>query len=135
MRCSNQHELLLAAAAQLSWGLARRSETVWEPVLPDYMYAGGVNVLWLAFVHPAKMPALPPAMQHVSLNRPNGTLVIPSVGGEAYSDSAQWPWLASIAAAEAMAAEVVQWKAKYGCARNLPLVRSKAMCAESVHLI
>jgi hypothetical protein len=42
---------------------ARRSETVWEPVLPEYLYSGGINVLWLAFVHPAKMPALPPAMQ------------------------------------------------------------------------
>jgi len=95
-------------------GWPYKSETVWEPELPEYMSAGGVNVLYLAFVNPAKMPALPPAMQHVSRNRPNGTLVIPSVGGEAYSDSASWPWLASIEAAEAMAAEVVQWKAKYG---------------------
>jgi len=91
-----------------------KSETEWVPKLPDYMGAGGVNVLWLAFVHPAKMPALPPAMAHIGKNRPNGTQVIASVGGESYSASANWPWLASVEAAEAMAAEVVQWKSKYG---------------------
>merc|ERR1712232_719107 len=89
-------------------------ETQWVPKLPDYMSAGGVNVLWLAFVHPAKMPALPPAMAHIGKHKPNGTKVIASVGGEAYSSSASWPWLASTEAAEAMAAEVVQWKVKYG---------------------
>jgi len=78
------------------------------------MGAGGVNVLWLAFVNPAKMPALPPAMAHVGKNRPNGTQVIAAIGGEAYSAKGGWPWLASDAAAEAMAAEVVQWKTKYG---------------------
>jgi len=71
-------------------------------------------VVWLAFVNPAKMPALPPAMAHIGKHRPNGTQVIASVGGEAYSDSCSWPWLASVSAAEAMAAEVVQWKKKYG---------------------
>ena len=90
------------------------SETVWEPKLPAYMTAGGVNVLWMAFVNPAKMPALPPGMQHIARNKPNGTLVIPSVGGEAYSASAGWPWLASTEAAEEMAKEVVGWKATYG---------------------
>jgi len=90
-----------------------QSETEWVPTLPEYMYSGP-NVLWLAFVHPGKMPALPPAMQWISQNRPEGTLVIPSIGGQSYSDSASWPWLDSVAAAEAMAAEVVQWKTKYG---------------------
>jgi len=76
---------------------------------------GGPNVLWLAFVNPSKMPALPPAMQYIGQHRPvPSQKVIASVGGEAYSDSAQWPWLVSDAAAEAMAAEVVQWKTKYG---------------------
>merc|ERR1712137_76496 len=90
-----------------------KSETEWVPQLPDYM--GGVNVLFLAFVHPAKMPALPPAMQYVAQHRPDGAQkVIASIGGQAYSDSAAWPWLDSVAAAEAMAAEVVQWKTKYG---------------------
>merc|ERR1712232_344635 len=89
-------------------------ETQWVPKLPDYMSAGGVNVLWLAFVHPAKMPALPPAMAHIGKHKPNGTKVIASVGGEAYSDSGSWPWLDSVEAAEAMAAEVVGWKDKYG---------------------
>jgi len=95
-------------------GWPYKSETEWVPKLPDYMAAGGVNVLWLAFVNPAKMPALPPAMAHIGKNRPNGTKVIASVGGEAYSDSGTWPWLDSVEAAEAMAAEVVQWKTKYG---------------------
>jgi len=78
------------------------------------MYDGGVNVLWLAFVNPEDMPALPPAMGYVGKHRPNGTKVIASVGGEAYSDSAKWPWLDSVEAAEAMAAQVVQWREKYG---------------------
>jgi len=95
-------------------GWPYKSETQWVPKLPDYMHAGGVNVLWLAFVNPAKMPALPPAMASIGKNRPKGTKVIASVGGEAYSDSGSWPWLASVEAAEAMAAEVVQWKTKYG---------------------
>jgi hypothetical protein len=95
-------------------GWPYKSETQWVPKLPAYMGAGP-NVLWLAFVNPAKMPALPPAMQYVGLHRPDPKqLVIASVGGEAYSDSGQWPWLASDAAAEAMAADVVQWKKKYG---------------------
>jgi hypothetical protein len=53
-------------------------------------------------------------MAYIGKHRPNGTQVIASVGGESYSDRASWPWLASVEAAEAMAAEVVQWKAKYG---------------------
>jgi len=92
-----------------------KSETKWVPKLPDYMGAGGVNVLFLAFVHPAKMPALPPAMQYIGQHRPVGTQrVIASIGGQSYSDSASWPWLDSAEAAEAMAAEVAQWKTKYG---------------------
>jgi len=95
-------------------GWPYKSETEWVPKLPDYM-GQGPNVLWLAFVHPAKMPALPPAMIYVAKHRPDPSQkIIASVGGEAYSDSAQWPWLASDSAAEAMAAEVVQWKTKYG---------------------
>ena len=91
-----------------------KSDTVWEPKLPDYMTAGGVNVLWMAFVNPSVMPKLPPGMQYIARHKPNGTIVIPSIGGEAYSASAQWPWLASTEAAEAMAVEVVGWKTKYG---------------------
>jgi len=96
-------------------GWPYKSNSTWTPKLPEYMYAGGINVLWLAFVNPEDMPALPPAMGSVGLHgRPNNTKVIASVGGEAYSDSAKWPWLASVETAEAMAAEVVQWKKKYG---------------------
>ena len=65
-------------------------------------------------MNPEKMPALPPAMGYIGQHRPPGTKVIASVGGEAYSDSAKWPWLDSVEAAEAMAAEVVQWKHKFG---------------------
>jgi hypothetical protein len=91
-----------------------KSDTVWQPKLPDYMGAGGVNVLWMAFVNPEDMPKLPPAMQYIGKNKKPGMIVIPSIGGEAYSASASWPWLASNAAAEAMAVEVVGWKTKYG---------------------
>lgn len=95
-------------------GWPYKSETKWVPKIPDYL-GKGPNVLWLAFVNPAKMPALPPAMQYVGQHRPDPSQkVIASVGGEAYSDSGQWPWLASDEAAEAMAAQVVQWKKQYG---------------------
>jgi len=90
-----------------------KSETEWVPQLPDYM--SSANVLFMAFVHPAKMPALPPAMQWIGQHRPVGTQkVIASIGGQSYSDSASWPWLASPAAAEAMAEEIIKWKTDYG---------------------
>jgi hypothetical protein len=72
------------------------------------------NVLFMAFVHPAKMPALPPAMQYIGLHRPVPTQkVIASIGGQSYSDSASWPWLDSVEAAEAMAVEIIKWKTDY----------------------
>lgn len=93
-----------------------KSETEWVPQLPDYMES--VNTLWLAFVHPEKMPALPPAMQYIGLNRTGvapGTKVIASIGGQAYSQNpSTWSWLSSVDKAEAMAEQVVQWKQKYG---------------------
>merc|ERR1712137_1245162 len=61
------------------------SETEWVPKLPEYM--SDVNVLFMAFVHPGKMPALPPAMQYIGQHRPDGAQkVIASIGGQAYSD-------------------------------------------------
>ena len=56
-------------------GWPYKSDTEWVPRLPQYMYDGGVNVLWLAFVNPEDMPALPPAMGYVGKHRPNGTKV------------------------------------------------------------
>lgn len=89
-----------------------KSETEWVPQLPDYM--SSANVLFMAFVHPAKMPALPPAMQYIGLHRPVPTQkVIASIGGQSYSDSASWPWLDSVEAAEAMAVEIIKWKTDY----------------------
>lgn len=92
------------------------SNTSWEPVLPDYMN-GGANVLFLAFVNPSLMPALPPAMAHIGKNHAPGQKVIASIGGQAYSAKAgadMWPWLQSKEAAEAMAVEVAKWPEQYG---------------------
>merc|ERR1719174_2274868 len=92
------------------------STTEWEPELPDYMK--DANVLYLSFVNPGLMPDLPPAMQHISMNREKmgpGTKVIAAIGGQAYSDKKDlWPWLQSESAAEAMAVEVYKWRAQYG---------------------
>lgn len=92
------------------------SNTTWEPVIPDYMNKGA-NVLFLAFVNPSLMPALPSAMVHIAQNKLSSQKVIASIGGQAYSASAgadMWPWLQSTDAAEAMAVEVAKWPAQYG---------------------
>jgi hypothetical protein len=77
----------------------------------------GANVLFLAFVNPSLMPALPPAMVHIGKNHLSSQKVIASIGGQAYSAKAgadMWPWLQSKAAAEAMAVEVAKWPTLYG---------------------
>jgi len=77
----------------------------------------GANVLFLAFVNPSLMPALPPAIAHIGKNKLSSQKVIASIGGQAYSASAgagMWPWLQSKEAAEAMAIEVAQWPSQYG---------------------
>jgi hypothetical protein len=92
------------------------STTAWEPVIPDYMNKGA-NVLFLAFVNPSLMPALPPAMAHIGQNKLSGQKVIASIGGQAYSAKTgadMWPWLQSKAAAEEMASQVAKWPAQYG---------------------
>lgn len=92
------------------------SNTLWEPVIPDYMNSGA-NVLFLAFVNPSLMPALPAAMAHIGKNKLSSQKVIASIGGQAYSASAgadMWPWLQSKEAAEAMAVEVAKWPTQYG---------------------
>lgn len=82
-------------------------------MLPEYMC--GANVLFLTFLNPKLMPAIPPAMQHIAKTRPAGTKVIASVGGQAYSTQVDsWPWLATEEAAEKMAEEVVKWSDLYG---------------------
>jgi hypothetical protein len=89
------------------------STTKWTPKLPAYM--SSVNVLWLAFVNPSLMPALPPGMISIGKNKPKGAKVIAAIGGEAYSTHPNpWTWLTSADKAEAMAVEVVKWKAQYG---------------------
>jgi hypothetical protein len=90
------------------------SNTTWEPVIPDYMNKGA-NVLFLAFVNPALMPALPPAMAHIGKNKLSSQKVIASIGGQAYSAKTDiWPWLQSKDAAEAMAVGVAKWPSQYG---------------------
>lgn len=84
-----------------------RSDTVWEPQLPAYMDAA--NVLWLAFVNPASMPALPPAMASLAQGNPDKP-VIAAIGGQLYSQTPNpWPFLTSVDAAERMAVQVSKW--------------------------
>jgi hypothetical protein len=76
----------------------------------------------LTFINPDLMPNVPPAMANLAKCRgsgtagcpPAGTRVIFSIGGYSYSLK-KWPWLASVSAAESMAAEVASWDTKYGC--------------------
>ena len=86
------------------------SESEWQPNLYDYQITGS-NVIFLTFINPNKMPAVPPAMANLAKCKgqagcPNATTpVIFSIGGEAYSKH-DWPWLKNQTTAEAMAAEV-----------------------------
>lgn len=99
------------------------SEYVWTPALFPYQ-ATGSNTLFLTFLNPAKMPAVPPAMANLAKTRgtgaagavPNGTTIMFAIGGQAYSEKpSPWDWLTSTSKAEAMAAEVAQWPTLYGC--------------------
>eukprot|EP01060_Flectonema_neradi_P000028 TRINITY_DN1002_c0_g1_i1.p1 TRINITY_DN1002_c0_g1~~TRINITY_DN1002_c0_g1_i1.p1 ORF type:complete len:314 (+),score=73.55 TRINITY_DN1002_c0_g1_i1:68-1009(+) len=82
----------------------------WQPKLYPYQQKGS-NVIWMTFVNPEKLPALPPAM--VNLAGCKGEAGCPgkdvptivSVGGEAYSTK-PWSWLASNKSAEAMAEQI-----------------------------
>jgi len=90
----------------------------WQPALYDYQI-NGANVIWLTFINPELMPAVPPAMSNLAMCKgqtgcpATSTPVIFSIGGQAYS-SKPWSWLSSQSAAESMAAEVAQWSTKYG---------------------
>jgi len=94
----------------------------WTPQLFPYQQTGS-NVVYLTFLNPKLMPAVPPAMAALAKTRgsgkkgavPAGTAILFAIGGQAYSQGESWDWLASPAAAEAMAAEVAKWPEKYGC--------------------
>jgi len=98
------------------------SEHEWTPQLYPYQQAGA-NVLFLTFLNPAKMPAVPPAFANLAKSRGQGTsgavsnetTIMFAIGGQAYSDGSCWSWLTSSTKAEAMAAEVALWPENYGC--------------------
>jgi len=98
------------------------STHTWTPQLFPYQQTGS-NVIYLTFLNPKLMPAVPPAMAALAQSRgsgkkgavPAGTVVLFAIGGQAYSQGEKWDWLTSSAKAEAMAAEVAKWPAKYGC--------------------
>jgi len=66
--------------------------------------------------------SVPPAFSNLAKCRGSGSsgcpsssqVIIFSIGGEAYSESA-WPWLQSQSAAQAMASTVSQWQSLYKC--------------------
>jgi len=94
----------------------------WTPQLFPYQQTGS-NVVYLTFLNPKLMPAVPPAMAALAQSRgsgklgavPSGTAILCAIGGQAYSEGAGWDWLTSTAKAEAMATEVAKWPEKYGC--------------------
>ena len=89
------------------------STDVWQPNLYDYQL-DGANVVFMTFVNPALLPALPPAMEKFAKCKgQNGCMkkdvpLMVSVGGQAYSEK-EWAFLASQSAAEAMAEKVAAW--------------------------
>ena len=99
------------------------STTDWTPRLHPYQQEG-TNTLYLTFLNPALMPAVPPSFAALSKSRgkstkgavPAGTAIIFAIGGQAYSEKkASWEWLTTKEKAVAMGKEVAQWPAKYGC--------------------
>jgi hypothetical protein len=98
------------------------SEHEWTPQLFDYQ-AHGSNTIFLTFLNPAKMPAVPPGMANLARSRgtglpgsvPNGTTIMFAIGGQAYSEGSGWDFLSSKEKAEAMAVEVAKWPKLYGC--------------------
>lgn len=98
------------------------STHAWTPQLFPYQQTGS-NVIYLTFLNPKLMPAVPPAMAALAKTRgsgkpgavPAGTAILFAIGGQAYSQGESWDWLTSTAKAEAMAAEVAKWPEKYGC--------------------
>mgnify|MGYP006088417841 FL=1 len=100
------------------------SNRSWTPALHPYQQSGA-NVLFFTFLNPALLPAVPPAFAKLAATRGSGApgavsakaVVLFSIGGESYSTKTNpWPFLASKAAAEAMAIEVAKWSTLYpGC--------------------
>jgi len=94
----------------------------WTPMLPEYMEKGS-NLLFFSFINPTNMK-VPASFANLAKTRgknnngsiPENTVIIFSVGGEAYSTRPNpWPFLASADAATAMAKQVAQWPSQYGC--------------------
>ena len=112
------------------------SEYKWNPALFPYQ-AKGANTLFLTFLNPAKMPAVPPAMANLAQSRgtgqpgavPSNTTIMFAIGGQAYSEKPNpWDWLTTTDKAEAMAAEVAQWLLRlYPEAASIPTPNPVAM--------
>ena len=86
----------------------------WQPKLYPYQEKGA-NVIWMTFVNPETMPAIPPAMKRLAACKgeegcPGKDVpTIVSVGGESYSLK-PWSWLSTNEQAEHMAKQVAsQW--------------------------
>jgi hypothetical protein len=92
------------------------STDAWEPELYQYQKDGAANVFYLTFINPSNM-AVPPSFTSFTKNaNVNGATVMFAVGGYSYSMHPNpWPFLESVEAAEAMAAQVAQWPSKHGC--------------------
>merc|ERR1740130_228146 len=94
----------------------------WTPQLFPYQQTGS-NLIYLTFLNPKLMPAVPPGMAALAQSRgsgkpgavPAGTAVLFAIGDQAYSDEKPWDWPTSPAKAEAMAAQVAKWPETYGC--------------------
>jgi hypothetical protein len=72
-------------------------------------------VYYLTFINPTNM-AVPPSFTAFTKNNPTGATIMFAVGGYSYSMHPNpWPFLESVEAAEAMAAQVAEWPKKYGC--------------------
>merc|ERR1719203_2499505 len=94
----------------------------WTPQLFPYQQSGS-NVIYLTFLNPQLMPAVPPGMAALAQSRgssatgavPTNTVILFAIGGQAYSQGESWSWLTSVDKAEAMAVEVAKWPSQYGC--------------------
>lgn len=95
----------------------------WQPQLYPYQLTGA-DILFLTFINPDLMPAVPPSFARLASTRgttkegavPIGTTIMFAIGGQAYSDDPNpWAFLESKEAAESMAMEVAKWPGMYGC--------------------
>lgn len=98
------------------------SDADWEPRLYEYQQQGS-NVLFFTFINPADMK-VPTSFQKLAATRgtgvegaiPSDTLILFAIGGYLYSyETNPWDWLTTQEKAEAMAVQVAEWPALYGC--------------------